>query len=159
MSKYEVKITPKNALNSVGFEAELEGDIGGGSEPAAYIKEVEVQGNKLIITNKDGSKVNYIPETDLTSLHSDFDESLFELDTEVHDLTEEQAAELAKITANTVFVGEFTIARKAYDEDCKLTTLAYGYNIHGDSGYYVQIDIQAKSEGTGYEYFGYVLEV
>lgn len=62
MSKIDAHILPKNAINSVGFDAELEGEFGGGSEPAAYLKEASVSGNVLTLVNKDGSTVAYEPE-------------------------------------------------------------------------------------------------
>lgn len=59
MAKVEVKILPKNALGSTGFDAEMEGEFPGGGEPDAYIKNATVDVNGLHLTKKDNSVVDY----------------------------------------------------------------------------------------------------
>lgn len=129
MSKIDVKITPKNAPGSEGFEAELEGDMGGGTSYTAgagiaISEQNEISNTHLAEPTQDGTylfKVTggvkswepyvqpVIPDVPVANVTVNM--SLFTTDGEDHDLTEEQIAELAKITANVIKVNGYIVEK------------------------------------------------
>ncbi len=71
--------------NTMGLPAEVilaiagQGGGGGGGEPSAYIKSASVSGNKLTLTKKDGSKVEF----DMTTVVNTINASIAALQTSV----------------------------------------------------------------------------
>lgn len=162
MSKIEVKILPKNALGSTGFEAEMEGEFPGGESYtagagmsisaekviASKLGEVPTQeGLYLVSVNAQGqaSIAPYVAPTPYNP-HAVLNEEEFNFDGEAHELTQAQK-EMLLGTVNKVFVNNNNIFTSLSAEDIENGTgeLQYGYVDYEVSSESVAISSFAKT--------------